>query len=76
MNRTSILGLVLALLATGTIFGTAYFVVYVVPTMAGGDVLVLMRWAAMALIGGLLLYRLYARVGRSRKKKPHVYDDD
>lgn len=76
MNGTSLLGLILALLVTGTIFGAGYFIIYIVPTLAGGDALLLMRWAAVVLIVGLLLYRLYARLGRSRKKKARAYEDD
>ena len=76
MGGTSILGLVLALLVTGAIFGTAYFVVSILPTLASGDAMGLARWAAAAAIGGVLVYRQYGRVRGRRKKRSALDDED
>ena len=76
MGGTSILGLVLALLITGAIFGTGYFVLSILPTLASGEAMGLARWGAAALIGAVLAYRLYGRTRGRSKKRPALDDED
>ena len=65
--RGSALGLVLALLMTGAIFGGAWLLIQVIiPAMGRGESMPLLRWGAVALIGAVLVYRLVSRYRRGR----------
>ena len=68
MRTTSILGLVLALAVTVALFGGAFLAIEVImPALARGEGLAMLRWLAVAVIGGILAYRLFKRFRRRRR---------
>jgi hypothetical protein len=68
MRGTSLLGLVLALAITVALFGGAYLAVEVImPALARGQGMEMLRWLAVAVIGGILAYRLFKRFRRRRR---------
>jgi hypothetical protein len=67
------LGLLLAILVTAVIFGGAFLIAQViVPAMLRGESIAMLRWGAVALIGGFLIYRLYGRLRRRRRDKTEL----
>jgi hypothetical protein len=68
--RGSAVGLLLAILVTAVIFGGAFLIVQIiVPAMMRGESLAMLRWGAVALIGGFLVYRIYGRLRRRRRMR-------
>ena len=62
-----LLGLVMAVLVTGAIFGGGWLLLQVIiPAVGRGEALPMLRWAAIAIIGAILVYRLFGRYHRRK----------
>ena len=63
MRATSIIGLLLAIAVTGAMFGIAWLVVQVIST---GQWVSALRWVALVVLGGVLIFRIVARIRKRR----------